>query len=246
MRSNGASPSGGNGSRIRLWRANVTSVAQPLAHDELLAVRRAGSARASRARARAPSASGSCPRARGRGRPAEMSVARMVTGGRAGAERLAGQQREAVGLLPGRAGRGPDPHARGSAGVGAPRAAAASRSLASCPRSRRNEVSLTVTSSISRATQPRSGRADRHARAQERGRVASRLRSGRARAWRKGCWAAANRMPLSRWTRSATSVERARHDDEPPRGAAPAGARPISAGPRMSSAPRSAAALGMP
>ena len=116
--------------------------------------------------------------------------------------------------------------------------------LASCPRSRRNDVSLTVTSSISRVIELRAPARVGDA-AQERLGVGAGADAVERRQEervlmlaRAGC-----RSPRRRGPRPGRARASRR---EPLRGAASAAARRCGSGSRMSSAPCSAAALGIP
>ena len=168
IRSNGASPSGGNGSRTRLWRANVTSARSGSPTTSRVAVLIEVPRAQARRDGRAPSARGSGPPRARRARRAEMSVARMRTGGAPG---RTPRTPAARGCRPPRRSRRPRSRRARAAPRGPARARAGARQsmASSCSRSRRNDVSLTVTSSISRATS-RAPRADRR-KAQERRRV---------------------------------------------------------------------------
>ena len=108
--------------------------------------------------------------------------------------------------------------------------------LASCPRSRRKEVSLTVTSSISRATSCRA--AERVGRRRRRNASGSDAGADaiERRAQERVLALAEPDAALAVARASATCVERARHDARPT-GRSARSRRPIVAGARTSSAP---------
>jgi hypothetical protein len=216
-------------------------LAQPLAHDQLLAVgvqvaRAHGGAEVAH-RARAVAAE---PRA---GEGIRGDVRREDAHGRAlGAERLARQQREAVGLLARCARRGPHAHVRVPTGVGAreQERPVDARQLPVVAQERRL---LDGDFLDQPREQPRAAARIGQA-ARERRRVGAGF-DPVERALEEGMLMADEPDAGLALHEVGELVERARH--------APAAAwrssrrrSPIRLGPRMSSAPRSAAALGMP
>ena len=116
--------------------------------------------------------------------------------------------------------------------------------LASCSRSRRKDVSLTVTSSISRVISCARRRGSATRRRNASGSEPARSRSSAA--WRNACWRSREADAALRGSTRAATSSSARVTTAAATGAASAAAGRSRVGPRISSAPRSAAALGIP